>query len=593
MAYQPAPIYERPLNPAGYFSTAWVQWFAQTVYAGIAKAQPGDNIPLGASNGGSAGIAIPYSREDHIHPTQTHNDLIGRSTAAAHPASAITVLPIGISATDTQAAFQELSIPQDGFGVISQPSYVNNGDGSVTIGTGVYALASAAGGDTRKTRYSIPGGVTTPTDGALSYLVASYNSGAPTLTLISDVTAINETTIVPVRTFFRSGTMVHQLDWDTLGLAKVDKLHQSVVKTQRFRRQSGLALSEVATRTIAVTAGIVWYGATALLNAAFSSATDLCDLYSHVAGVWTKSAITQYNNSQYDDGTTLQTLSANRYAVNFIYRLVNSEMSHSLVVLGTGDYKLGEAQVAQPPANLPPEIISMCILVGRIIVQKRAATATQIDSAFDLTFVPSQVTDHANLSGLQGGAAGEYYHLTAAQYALAATVGCLFTGTADATCGNSTSEISITPTGVGSLTIPAGLLGAGKTLRMRLAGIYSTKAAAAGNITIKINVGATVVLTTGAFALDNNETNKPWEIWACITCRTTGATGTVAANSMWKHGLSGGGATDALHAAPMVNVSPVTVNTTVSNAITATAQFSVADASNTITTSCLSLEIMN
>ena len=299
----PAPIYGKALNSGGYFSPPWVQWFSQVVYSNISNAQPGTLLPLVATVAGAVGTGIPYSREDHQHPSQTHNDLPGRGVSLAHPAGSVTFPPSGgLVATDVQAAIQELDAAkqpidadltaiaaitetegiltktaantwalirsaQSGFGVTSQPSYADNGNGTVTMGSGVYALSSAADGDARPVRYTIAGSVKTPVDGSLSYLVANYNGGSPILTIISDVATINETTVIPVRTFFRTGNEIHQLDWDTLGLAKVDKVHQSIVKTQRFRRQSGLALSEVATRTIAVTSGIVWYGATALLNA--------------------------------------------------------------------------------------------------------------------------------------------------------------------------------------------------------------------------------------------------------------------------------------------------------------------------------------
>jgi len=52
-----------------------------------------------------------------------------------------------------------------------------------------------------------------------------------------------------------------------------------------------------------------------------------------------------------------------------------------------------------------------------LIFQKSAATATKIESAWAQTFTASAVSNHNQLSGLQGGTTGEYYHLTAADYA--------------------------------------------------------------------------------------------------------------------------------------------------------------------------------
>ena len=129
------------------------------------------------------------------------------------------------------------------------------------------------------------------------------------MSVITDVNLINETTVVPVYTVFRDGTMLHPLSWDSLALALPNKLNMRFVKTERFVRQSGVVLSESATRIINISSGIIWHGAT---NAppldAINSTSDSTSLWYHNAGVWTRSQITQYNNTQYDDGTNLVTL---------------------------------------------------------------------------------------------------------------------------------------------------------------------------------------------------------------------------------------------------------------------------------------------
>jgi hypothetical protein len=71
---------------------------------------------------------------------------------------------------------------------------------------------------------------------------------------------------------------------------------------------------------------------------------------------------------------------------------------------------------SQPPTP-PPELSSIAILIGRAIVQKNASHAAQIDSAFIENFTPAGITNHADLSNLQGGTSGEHYHLTATEYA--------------------------------------------------------------------------------------------------------------------------------------------------------------------------------
>ena len=297
------------------------------------------------------------------------------------------------------------------------PTYTDNGDGSITFTSGLYCFFTNTNGIGKIKRFNIAGQTLTMVDNTNQFIVADYNSGSPIIYSTTDVTAINETTVIPVYTIYRHGTVLHILEWDELGDALGNKTHQSIVKTQRFRVEpGGLGLGEAATRYVTVGGGTVWHGAVKAVLAAVNSSTATMWLAYHVAGVWTFSAITQYNNTQWDDGTSLQTLPGGKYAVNFIYRVVGTNDDNMVVFLGQGAYSLGEAQASQPPANLPAEVLSHGILVGRIIVSQGTSTATQIDSAFTTLFTPAGVTDHNSLLNLQGGTASQYYHLTSAEY---------------------------------------------------------------------------------------------------------------------------------------------------------------------------------
>jgi hypothetical protein len=170
--------------------------------------------------------------------------------------------------------------------------------------------------------------------------------------------------------------------------------------------------------------------------------------------------------------------------------------------------------------------------------------------------------------------------------------GVVFSGTADKTVANTTSETSLIPTGVGSATLAANSFSAGKVLRIRLSGKYGTKTAPAGDITIKVKLGSTVVNTSGTHSVDPGETDQFWTVDLCLTCRTTGASGTVIGQTSWNHSVAGAVST-AMQVAPMVANSAVTIDTTTSQAVDVTAQWSTANASNTITTTCCQIEWMN
>lgn len=308
-------------------------------------------------------------------------------------------------------------LPHYSNGVVVAPSITDNGDGSVTIGTGTYCLSAVVTGSGFIRCYQLVGGTFTLVNLAQNYIVADYNSGTPIVKLISDVTLISETTVVPVFTIFRNGIYLHTQWWDTPGLALSNKVHQSIVKTQRYRRESGLSLSEYGTRNISITAGRIWIGAVPMDLSAILTATDPIFFWYHSAGAWTTSVGNAYENIYYDNGTNVAELTPNRYAVNWVFRGVESQ-KHTYIVFGTGDYTISQATAATVPA-IPTAISSHAVLVGKIVIQKGAATATSIQSAFDIQFSYATPSAHNDTTGIQGGAISEYYHLSAAQATVA------------------------------------------------------------------------------------------------------------------------------------------------------------------------------
>lgn len=189
-------------------------------------------------------------------------------------------------------------------------------------------------------------------------------------------------------------------------------------------RASGMIVGETGTRNITVSAGILW---AELVNrftttAKNTASGDTFTAYyrAAVSGFTSLTGQTQINNTQYDDGDgTLGTLTNTRYGVHWVY-IVHDSSIH--VVFGQDEYTLTAAEQAQPPASIPGLLSSYGTLVAKIIIQKNAASFTEIQSAFDTTFQSENVAVHNDLSGLQGGTAGEYYHLTNSQLTSVGTI---------------------------------------------------------------------------------------------------------------------------------------------------------------------------
>lgn len=294
------------------------------------------------------------------------------------------------------------------------PEITDNGNGSVTIGAGSFCTNRTSDGKGIIDQHEYDGGLLNLTDGVMNYIVGDYNAGVPSVRVTTNVAEINETTIVPIYSVFRYGNFLHTQHWDSLAAALANKIHRSIVKTQRYRRQEGLSLSEFGTRNLALTAGVVFVGAVEyVLNSIDSTADSIFQYTQNALGAWELNLVTQYNNTQYNTPTGVVVLTNNRYAVNWIFRGVENQ-KHLYSVLGVGDYTLTQAQESGLP-SIPINISSHAVLVAKVIIQKSAATATSIRSAFDTTISFSPITEHNNTTGLQGGVAGEYYHMTAAE----------------------------------------------------------------------------------------------------------------------------------------------------------------------------------
>jgi hypothetical protein len=161
--------------------------------------------------------------------------------------------------------------------------------------------------------------------------------------------------------------------------------------------------------------------------------------------------------------------------------------------------------------------------------------------------------------------------------------GTLFTQTADATCANTTTETTLTSTGVGTLTLPANFFVPGKTIKLQAYGFHSSTSGT--TVTIRVKLGSTTILT--ASGTSGPDTNAGVIMDTVITCRTTGASGTVAGQGVYTE------IGNSPNFRQMTNTAAVTVDTTASQAITMTAQWGAASAGRTITVTNLSVQVLN
>lgn len=312
-----------------------------------------------------------------------------------------------------QKVFDHLDLHQHSVGSVALGLVNDNEDGTIDVASGRVFLYDSPGFTGHIAPYDMPPATSLAlTDESVNYLIADYNGGTPAYLVSTNPVNINGSSKVLIANIYREGTDLHIIETD-FAKATSTRINDRLINQQRFVRTSGLSLSESATRLVVLTGGLVYYGIRSNALTPFTSATDVLSLYYHDAGDWARSTITTYNNTQYDTGSALATLSDGNYCVNWVYRFVEST-KHVAITLGSGNYTLTQAVNSQPPT--PPVVLQrQAILVGRIVVKKGESSAYQIDSAFVTSYETSPVKDHNDLGALNE---GDYQHLTAAKLAI-------------------------------------------------------------------------------------------------------------------------------------------------------------------------------
>lgn len=215
-------------------------------------------------------------------------------------------------------------------------------------------------------------------------------------------------------------------------------------------------------------------------------------------------------------------------------------------------------------------VITGSVSVGAPLLKLSSAAAPVSPAAGELWNDSTQ-------KGLQGFLAGIKQVL----------VGVIFTSTASATVANSVAETSIIGTGVGTLTLPANFFVVGKTIRVRVRGIMSITGTP--NITVKVKLGSTVIVSTGVVAAAGTVANNLFDVVVDIICRSVGASGTVMGTGGFTYQKS----TLVPATLGMVATAAVVVDTTASQVVGATVEFGTADAGNTISGQVTSVEVLN
>lgn len=172
--------------------------------------------------------------------------------------------------------------------------------------------------------------------------------------------------------------------------------------------------------------------------------------------------------------------------------------------------------------------------------------------------------------------------------------------TADGTAvANTTTETILFP----NITIPANFMQDGRTLRLTAYGRYGTTATPTLTFAVRWGgVTGTIISQSGAITCGGTITNAQWKMEVVIQVRSNGSSGTVfAMGDVTLHEdavatagtVTNYGMVNPMGSAGVQTPAAVTVDLTADTALSITADWSAANASNTITGHIYILEALN
>jgi hypothetical protein len=297
--------------------------------------------------------------------------------------------------------------------VYTLPSAVSNGNGTYTIGSGVYYLYHETDGSGDVFTHTIAGGTYTPTSDVPVYVVANYNSGSPTLQLITDFSLINWTTIRCIFTLYKNSAnnFIDMISWGEAAKANDVKVVNRFQKVSRFNgsinsfvKESGFELSDTGSRVLRIEGGILWNGITYNTLEAHQMGTTGHYMREWVynGSTWLPTVVSAYDNMSYQGASGKSTLADGQYGVIWVLKKISTVDALGNVAgyqFGTQGYASESAAVeaAIPtPSTMPSIFVTFGILVGRIIFLKGGGTVRCDNVGYEIinrTYIPAFTGD--------------------------------------------------------------------------------------------------------------------------------------------------------------------------------------------------------
>jgi hypothetical protein len=246
----------------------------------------------------------------------------------------------------------------------------------------------------------------------------------PTYQVTTDRSSIDnlQRVLVSKVVYSATGAPLHIETEATFGSGMPGRIYNRLLDTEQFglSEDTIIQLANVGIN-ITLTGLDVWAGITQYAIPATSGATREFRMFRNSDASWnytTTAASTAIDITKFDNGTGLQTFTSGYWGIIDVYRGIEIQ-NHIYYVNEPAQYESMALADAVTTLELPPEMVkSHAIFVGRVVFQE-----SNISTITTHSFVPgtsftaaNPVQTHNQLSGLEGGSSGNFYHLGQTDY---------------------------------------------------------------------------------------------------------------------------------------------------------------------------------
>ena len=262
--------------------------------------------------------------------------------------------------------------------------------------------------------YTFPANtVATPDMNTLSVMwfqYADYNGGSPVIRSTKVVTDINYTTKIALANSYIEGSFTSQNTYTSKALDTYKPVMKMMQNDIRFNFLShisgGVPSASVGSNFLSFSEHFLHFGPSQYDIPSVTAGIDPFEWFYHDGTGWHESSATTWQSASYNNYSTgIVGMTANRYAYYDIYMAIKSPTTATYkLVLSQAEFtSLGAASADPRISQLPPIITAYTfgiIYVGRLIYQRNATSAAQINSAYVSSTSNAIVTQHSSLGGL-------------------------------------------------------------------------------------------------------------------------------------------------------------------------------------------------